>query len=212
VLAVAGVLPIVSGRVLIGDVDLRGRRPDQVRAAGLAVVPEGRHLLPTLTVAENLDVATFSQRRGEARTRVREVLELFPELTALLDRPARLLSGGQQQMVVLAQALACRPQALVIDELSLGLAPVVVRRLVPVLEHVAARGVAVLLIEQFAHIALELARGVYIVERGRVIYQGTAAQLRDQPELMSAAYLLRDEDDRDVERLATGPDDGGVEP
>src|SRR5262249_38144577 len=104
----------------------------------------------------------------------------------------RSLSGGEQQMVVLAQALVSRPSFVLVDELSLGLAPVVVKRLVPTLESIAESGVGVLLIEQFAHVALGLAKDAYILEGGRIRYHGTAQELKDHPELLHSAYLLRD--------------------
>ena len=194
VLAVGGVLRPTSGSVRLGDVDLTRRRPEQIRAAGVAIVPEGRQLLPNLTVEENLRVATYALSREDARSGVAHALELFPELEKRWRIATRSLSGGEQQMVVLAQALVSRPQYVLVDELSLGLAPVVVQRLVPVLESVAASGVGVLLIEQFAHVALGLAQTAYVLERGRIHYHGTAQRLKDEPELLQSAYLLREVD------------------
>jgi branched-chain amino acid transport system ATP-binding protein len=192
VLAVAGVLRPSSGHVLFGDEDLTKRRPERIRQAGVAVVPEGRRLLPELTVEDNLRVATYSLSREDAQGGTSYALELFPELRRRWNAPARSLSGGEQQMVVLAQALVSRPTILLVDELSLGLAPVVVKRLVPTLEAVAHSGVGVLLIEQFAHVALGLANRAYVLEGGRIQYAGTAAELRAQPELLHSAYLLRE--------------------
>ncbi len=209
VLAVAGVLRPTGGRVLLttdapgqgranGDVavaeerELTRRRPEQIRAAGVAIVAEGRRLLPELTIEENLRVATYALSREEAVAGTKYALELFPELQKRWDVPARSLSGGEQQMVVLAQALVSRPTTLLVDELSLGLAPVVVKRLVPTLAEVASSGVGVLLIEQFAHVALGLANSAYVLEAGRIRYHGTAAELRDNPELLQSAYLLRE--------------------
>jgi branched-chain amino acid transport system ATP-binding protein len=191
VLTVAGVLRPTSGTIRLGDEDLSRRRPERVRAAGVAVVPEGRRLLPELSVADNMRVATYSLGRGEAEAGMSYALELFPELERRWDVTARSLSGGEQQMVVLAQALASRPSVLLVDELSLGLAPVVVKRLVPTLAAVAASGVGVLLIEQFAHVALGLAKRAYILEGGRIRYSGTAQELKDKPDLLHSAYLLR---------------------
>jgi branched-chain amino acid transport system ATP-binding protein len=202
VLAVGGVLRPTGGRVLLtggssngaGDAerDLTRRRPEQIRSAGVAIVAEGRRLLPELTVEDNMKVATFALARQEATDGIKYALELFPELEKRWDVPARSLSGGEQQMVVLAQALVSRPTTLLVDELSLGLAPVVVKRLVPTLAEVAQAGVGVLLIEQFAHVALGLAKSAYVLEAGRIRYHGTAAELRENPELLQSAYLLRE--------------------
>jgi branched-chain amino acid transport system ATP-binding protein len=191
VLAVAGALKCTSGTVRLGDVDLTKRRPERIRQAGLAVVPEGRRLLPELSVADNLRVATYALNAEDAVVGTQYALELFPELKDRWDAPGRSLSGGQQQMVVLAQALVSRPKVLLVDELSLGLAPLVVKRLVPTLAQVAASGVAVLLIEQFAHVALGLANVAYVLEGGRIRYRGTARELKENPETLHSAYLLR---------------------
>ena len=192
VLAVGGLLRTGGGRVLLGDRNLTHLRPEQVRAAGVAIVPEGRRLLPALTVEDNLRIATYSLGSAHAKEGIAYALELFPELEKRWSQTARLLSGGEQQMVVLAQALVSRPKIILVDELSLGLAPVVVKRLVPVLEAVAAGGVGVLLIEQFAHVALGLAQTAYVIEGGRISYHGSAQRLKDEPELLHSAYLLRE--------------------
>ena len=166
-LALAGVLRPSAGKVLLGEQDLTGRRPERIRTAGVAVVPEGRRLLPELTVEDNLRVATFAlPRRRRPQRRSRDAFELFPSLEKRRGAQGRSLSGGEQQMLVLAQALVSRPKILVVDELSLGLAPIVVKGLVPTLEKVAASGVGVLLIEQFAHVALG-ARDDGLRPRGR---------------------------------------------
>ena len=191
VLAVGGLLRKSGGRVLVGDRELTRLRPEQVRAAGVAVVPEGRRLLPALTVADNLRVATYSLGGAQAKAGVAHALELFPELEKRWNHTARLLSGGEQQMVVLAQALVSHPRVILVDELSLGLAPVVVKRLAPVLQAIAATGAGILLIEQFAHIALALANKAYVLEGGRIRYEGTAKELTEQPDLLRSAYLLR---------------------
>ena len=172
--------------------DLTHRRPEQVRGAGVAIVPEGRRLLPGLTVEDNLRVATYALDRAEAKAGIEQALELFPELERRWKAECRLLSGGEQQMVVLAQALVSHPKVILVDELSLGLAPVVVKRLAPALEAVAASGVGVLLIEQFAHVALGLAKTAYVLEGGRIRYHGTAQVLKEDPELLRSAYLLRE--------------------
>jgi branched-chain amino acid transport system ATP-binding protein len=206
VLAVAGILRPSSGRVLLGNRELTHLRPEQVRAAGVAVVPEGRRLLPALTVEDNLRVATYSLSREHAKSGIEYALELFPELEKRWDVLGRSLSGGEQQMVVLAQALVSRPKIILVDELSLGLAPVVVKRLVPTLESVAASGIGILLIEQFAHVALGLAETAYVIESGRIRYSGTAQELKDNPDLLRSAYLLRGQVDATSDHAATPAD------
>ncbi len=191
VLAIGGVLRPNGGRVLLGERDLTGMRPERVRGAGVAVVPEGRRLLSDLTVHDNLRVATYALSRNAAAQGIEYALELFPELQKRWDIQARLLSGGEQQMLVLAQALVSQPKVVLVDELSLGLAPVIVKRLVPTLAAVAESGVGVLLIEQFAHVALGLAEKAYVIEGGRIHYEGTAQRLKDEPDILRSAYLLR---------------------
>jgi branched-chain amino acid transport system ATP-binding protein len=189
VLAVAGVLKPLSGSVELAGRNLAGRRPESIRRAGVAVVPEGRRLLPELTVADNLQVATYALSRDEGKAGRAYALELFPELDKRLDTSARSLSGGEQQMLVLAQALVSKPRFLLIDELSLGLAPVIVKRLIPTIRTVAESGVGVLLIEQFATVALGLANRAHVIDRGRLQFSGAASELKARPELLQSSYL-----------------------
>lgn len=190
VLALAGIVPMLGGTVACGGHDLTGRRPEFVRRSGLAVAPEGHRVLGELSVADNLRVAGTALSKDELADARERVLVWFPELEALLDRPAGRLSGGQQQMLALAQALLGRPRIVVIDELSLGLAPVVVSRLLPTLRDVAASGIGILLIEQFTTVALELARDALVMVRGVVRLHESAEVLRADPTLVQAAYHL----------------------
>jgi branched-chain amino acid transport system ATP-binding protein len=197
VLSVGGVIKPNGGSVILNGRELAGRRPEVIRQAGLAIVPEGRRLLGELTVEDNIRVATYSLSREKARAGRARALELFPELEKRLQNPARALSGGEQQMVVLAQALVSEPRYVIIDELSLGLAPVVVQRLIPTIREIAASGIGVLLIEQFATVALSLANRAYVMEGGQLRFSGHAKELREQPELLHSAYLFRGSTDTD---------------
>lgn len=189
VLTVGGILRPAAGSILLGETELTARRPELIRRSGVAIVPEGRRLLPELSVGDNLEVATYALSKKEGAEGREYALELFPELQKRLDVTARLLSGGEQQMLVLAQALVSKPRFILIDELSLGLAPVVVQRLVPRIRSVVAAGTGVLLIEQFAMVALELAHTAYVMNRGTIGYSGEANRLRDEPDLLKSAYL-----------------------
>ena len=190
VLSVAGVLKPESGTVKLDDQDLTGRRPERIRRAGVAVVPEGRRLLSELTVEDNLAVACYSLSREDARAGREWALELFPELQQRLDTAARSLSGGEQQMLVLSQALVSKPKVVLIDELSLGLAPVIIKRLIPTIGKVVESGVGVLLIEQFATVALGLANRVHVMDRGRIELSASASELKENPDLLHSSYLL----------------------
>ncbi|MFL5830527.1 MAG: ABC transporter ATP-binding protein [Solirubrobacteraceae bacterium] len=191
VLAVGGVLKPTGGSVTLDGTELAGKRPEKIRQAGLAVVPEGRRLLPDLTVEDNIRVATYSLSRDQAKAGRARALELFPELEKRLTTSARSLSGGEQQMLVLAQALVSHPRYMIIDELSLGLAPVVVQRLIPTIRSMSESGIGVLLIEQFSTVALGLAERAYVMEGGRIRFSGSAQELKENPDLLHSAYLFR---------------------
>lgn len=150
---------------------------------GIVHIEQGRAVFPSLTVRENLSLTAPDAASAEA------ALAHFPELEKRMDAPTALLSGGEQQMVVLARAFAAQPRFLLIDEMSLGLAPVVFTRLLPVVSTLAQSGVGVLLVEQFTNLALGLASEAIVVASGQVTFQGDAARLREQPELLHRAYL-----------------------
>jgi branched-chain amino acid transport system ATP-binding protein len=188
VLALAGAIARSNGDVRL-DGQLLPARADAARRAGLAIVPEGHHVLGNLTVLDNLRAAALLHPRTKVDGGVAHALEVFPELEPKLAHLGRSLSGGQKQMVCMAQALIARPKALVVDELSLGLAPLVVRRLAEVLQQLAGQGVAVLLIEQFTTLALSIATRACVLQRGRAVWTGDAETLRRQPEILQGSYL-----------------------
>ena len=189
VMAVAGLLAPLSGEIALGDVPVAGLTPDAIRRLGIASVLEGQRILSGLTVRDNLRAAGSMLPTDGLEEAVEAVLALFPELGERLSLPGRSLSGGQRQMLAIGQALVGRPRFLLIDELSLGLAPAVVKRLAGAIETIAADGVGILLIEQFTTLALALATDAYLIERGRIVYAGAAAELRRRPELLHSAYL-----------------------
>jgi branched-chain amino acid transport system ATP-binding protein len=189
VLTIAGALKPDAGQVLIAGSDFAGKSPDVIRMAGVAAVPEGHQVLTSLTAEENLIAAGSQLSKADLKRAVDYALSVFPELQAWLKQPAGTMSGGQQQMVAIAQALITRPKYLLFDELSLGLAPLIVQRLVAVVEQVVQEGIGVLLIEQFTTIALKLAHQVYVLDRGAICFEGTPAELGVNPGVLHDAYL-----------------------
>jgi branched-chain amino acid transport system ATP-binding protein len=190
VLAVAGLIATDAGNVIADDVVLNGFAPERRRMHGVSAVLEGHRVLRGLTVGENLAVAGSRLGARQLRAGVDEALDILPELAERLGQRAGTLSGGQQQMLAIAQACVVRPRYLLLDELSLGLAPAVIERLTPVVAALASDGVGVLLIEQFAAVALELGSEAAVLDRGRVAFSGTADDLLRQPEILHSAYLV----------------------
>jgi branched-chain amino acid transport system ATP-binding protein len=185
-LSIAGELTPMSGQIEILGKPGGGLRPYQVARLGVALVPENRGIFPQLTVAENLRLRL---RAGKASV-TDDVFDHFPALRQLTGRKAGLLSGGEQQMLGLGCALVANPKLLLIDELSHGLAPVVLEKLLPVLRTIASdRQLAVLLVEQHVAAALSVADRAYVLSRGRVVTAGSAAELRARADVLEASYL-----------------------
>jgi branched-chain amino acid transport system ATP-binding protein len=180
--AISGLLPVRSGRITLDDEPIH--RASRVRRAhrGLAHVEQGRAVFSDLTVAENLMIAT---RDGK----IDAAFETFPELESRRSLRASSLSGGEQQMLVLARALLADPKVLLIDELSLGLAPIIVRRLMPVVRKLADSGIAILMVEQYAALALEIGDSVSVLARGRVVFSGACGELESHGGVLQSAYL-----------------------
>ena len=182
--SVSGVIPHSAGDILVDGESIAKRSRVQRSRAGIAHIEQGRAIFPSLTVRENIMLTAKTEAALE------EVLGAFPELEKRIDSQSVLLSGGEQQMVVLARAFASKPRFLLIDEMSLGLAPVVFMRLLPLIQQIAESGVGVLLVEQFTHLALGIADEAMVVSSGHVSHrQGPAAQLAEDPELLKRAYL-----------------------
>lgn len=184
-LGLSGLVAAMQGDVLLGGESVAGVPPDRRARRGLAHVPEDRALFADLTVLENLQLGQHSRRRA-----VDEALDRCPELRPLLARRAGLLSGGEQQMLAMARALAGRPEVLLVDEMSLGLAPLVVERLLAMIDDLArTSGCAVLLVEQHVQQALGIAHRGYVLSRGEVVLEGPVSLLRERSDLLEASYL-----------------------
>ncbi len=185
-LTLAGALPRLSGSLEVMGRPVKSARPFEVARRGVAIVPEGRGLFYALTVAENLRL----RKHRRSTVTQGELLEYFPALAGLMNRRTGLLSGGEQQMVALAGAMVADPKLMMLDEMSLGLAPVIVEQLLPTVRRIAdQRGMAVLLVEQHVLAALKIADRGYVLDHGRVQVAGTAAELTRDAELLEASYL-----------------------
>ena len=186
---ISGLLPPVAGEILVLGRPSDSRRPHLAARRGVAHVAEDRSLFPGLTVRENLRLAPGLSRRTRGAAYARAV-EVFPALDRLMNRRAGLLSGGEQQMLALARAVVAEPRILLVDEMSLGLAPMVVEEILPVVRRAADEfGAAVVVVEQHVHLALELADRAVVMANGHVVLDGDAAALADDPSLIEASYL-----------------------
>jgi branched-chain amino acid transport system ATP-binding protein len=187
--ALAGSIPTRRGRVLFEGEDVTKLAPHAKVARGIVLVPEGRQLFAAMSVEENLEMGAFSRRAQRTfDTRLKEVFELFPRLKDRRRQKAGTFSGGEQQMLAIARGLMSDPEILIIDELSLGLAPVVVHALFNTLKKLKASGLTILLVEQNVHLAFALSDHAYVIAEGRLFTEGRPAELAKMPEIRQA-YL-----------------------
>jgi branched-chain amino acid transport system ATP-binding protein len=189
--SISGVVEADRGAIVLDGRDITHAPPNEIAALGVSQVPGGAGVFGGLTVAENLQLAGWTQRRDAdgVRAATESVLDMFPVLRERSSVAAADLSGGQQQMLAVAMAFIARPRVLLIDELSLGLAPVVVAQLLPVVQRLAADGVAVVLVEQSVNVALTIADRAYFMERGTIRFSGPTAELLERPDLLRSVFL-----------------------
>ena len=187
---ISGIVPARAGSIRLGGRELLGLGSHEIAAAGIVQVAEGRQLFPEMSVLENLHLGHWPARKDKAAEKrlTDQMMDLFPRLRERAGQAAGTLSGGEQQMLAVARALMSEPKLLLVDELSLGLAPIVVRQLFEAISEVNRLGTAVLLVEQFVHLALQYTSRAYVLARGEVAIHGVSSDLLASPDLM-AAYL-----------------------
>ena len=186
--AISGLLPVSQGRLMLAGEDLVNLPAHRRTEKGLAHVPEGRMIFGTLTVEENLRLAAYARRDREVEEDLDKVWVLFPRLAERRRQWGNTLSGGEQQMLAVGRALMSRARLLLLDEPSMGLAPMLVREIFLVIRRLNETGVTILLVEQNARLALEVAHQAYILETGQVVLSGASSDLRNHPQVQ-AAYL-----------------------
>jgi ABC-type branched-subunit amino acid transport system ATPase component/MFS family permease len=189
--SISGIVEADRGAIVLDGRDITHAPPNEIAALGIVQMPGGQGVFGSLTVKENLDLAGWTNRRDTigVDAAIAEVLDMFPVLANRIDTPAANLSGGQQQMLALAMSFVMRPKVLLIDELSLGLAPVVVGQLLPIIRRMAADGVTVVLVEQSVNVALTVAERAYFMERGTIMFDGPTQELLDRPDLLRSVFL-----------------------
>ncbi len=186
--SISGLTPAGAGRITFAGEQITRLAPHEVVGRGIALAPEGRHCFPRMTVRENLDMGAYVRRGSEIADDLERVYSLFPRLQEREHQKAGTMSGGEQQMLAIGRALMARPKLLMLDEPSMGIAPILVQRIYETIEEINRGGVAILLVEQNANYALDASSRGYVLETGRVALADRSAQLREDPEVQKA-YL-----------------------
>ena len=186
---ISGIVPAGSGSILFEDEDITKVPPHQIVTRGISQVPEGRRVFAKMSVLENLEMGAYirSDKKGIAEEMER-IFHLFPRLAERKKQLAKTLSGGEQQMLAMGRALMSQPRLLLLDEPSMGLAPMLVEKIFEIIQEINKTGTTIMLVEQNAHMALSIAHRAYVLETGQVVLQGPAQELADNPEIRKA-YL-----------------------
>jgi ABC-type branched-subunit amino acid transport system ATPase component/predicted MFS family arabinose efflux permease len=189
--AISGLLPASAGAVIFDGVDMTYAPPQEVAARGVVQVPGGKGVFPTLSVEENLKIAgwLFKKDQEYLKAATEQVLEYFPVLRERWDQPAGNLSGGEQQMLTLGQAFIAKPRLLMIDELSLGLAPIIVEQLLVIVKAIRDRGTTIILVEQSVNVALTVAETAFFLEKGEIRFKGPTSELLERPDVLRSVFL-----------------------
>ena len=186
---ISGIVKPQSGSIEYQNESLIGKKAQQIVAAGISQVPEGRHVFPAMTVMENLQLGSYLQKnRDQIDQRLQEIFEMFPILKERQHQDAATLSGGEQQMLVMARAMMANPELLLLDEPSMGLAPIYIQKVFDIIQKINAQGTTILLIEQNAHQALSIADRGYVIASGEIQLSGSGQTLLNDPKV-KRAYL-----------------------
>lgn len=186
---ISGIVKPQSGSIEYQNESLVGKKAPQIVAAGVSQVPEGRHVFPAMTVMENLQLVSYLQKdRSQIEARLQEIYQMFPILKERQHQDAATLSGGEQQMLVMARAMMANPDLLLLDEPSMGLAPIYIQKVFDIIQKINAQGTTILLIEQNAHQALSIADRGYVIASGEIQLTGSGEKLLNDPQV-KRAYL-----------------------